>query len=74
MVSLKVEADKNKQFTFNHVFDGEATQQDVLEECGMKKLVDMALEGYNCTAFAYGQTGSGKTFTITGPLQSVRSM
>ncbi|XP_072164401.1 uncharacterized protein [Diadema setosum] len=71
--SLLIEGDKNKQFTFNHVFPGEATQQDVLEECGIKKMVDMAVEGYACTAFAYGQTGSGKTYTITGPPRAVRS-
>jgi hypothetical protein len=35
--------------------------------CGVKKLVDCALEGFSCTIFAFGQTGSGKTHTITGP-------
>ncbi|XP_072044645.1 uncharacterized protein [Amphiura filiformis] len=67
--SIEVNNDgKTKTFTFNAIFDPETSQQDVVDKCGIKKMVEMALEGYSCTAFAYGQTGSGKTFTITGPV------
>lgn len=37
----------------------------------MQNLLDMALDGYACTAFAFGQTGSGKTYTMTGPVTPV---
>lgn len=33
----------------------------------MKRLIEMAVEGFRCTCFCYGQTGSGKTHTLTGP-------
>ncbi|XP_031560241.1 kinesin-like protein KIF12 [Actinia tenebrosa] len=59
-----------KPFTFNAVFDGATSQAEMFEQCGIKNLINMALEGYSCTAFAFGQTGSGKTYTITGPLNT----
>lgn len=59
-----------KPFTFNAAFGEETTQEEMFEQCGIKHLVEMAVEGYSCTAFAYGQTGSGKTYTITGPLEN----
>ncbi|KAM7438087.1 Kinesin-related protein 12 [Porites harrisoni] len=59
-----------KPFTFNAAFGEETTQKEMFNECGIKHLVEMAVEGYSCTAFAYGQTGSGKTHTITGPLEN----
>lgn len=37
----------------------------------MKRLIEMAIEGFNTTAFCYGQTGSGKTHTLTGPPELV---
>lgn len=49
------------------VFEPAATQEDVLQFSGMKRLIEMALEGFRCTCFCYGQTGSGKTHTLTGP-------
>lgn len=49
------------------VFEPAATQEDVLQFSGVKRLIDMAVEGFRCTAFCYGQTGSGKTHTMTGP-------
>ncbi|XP_065202233.1 kinesin-like protein KIF12 isoform X2 [Planococcus citri] len=58
---------KSKLFSFNVVFEPGATQNDVFNFCGIKKLINMALEGYNTTCFCYGQTGSGKTHTLTGP-------
>ncbi|XP_017887246.1 kinesin-like protein KIF12 isoform X2 [Ceratina calcarata] len=58
---------KGKLFSYNVVFEPTATQEDILQFCGVKKLIEMAVEGFSCTAFCYGQTGSGKTHTLTGP-------
>ncbi|XP_063225816.1 kinesin-like protein KIF12 isoform X2 [Bacillus rossius redtenbacheri] len=58
---------KPRVFSYNVVFEPGASQQDVLEFSGVKRLLEMALEGFSCTAFCYGQTGSGKTHTLTGP-------
>lgn len=49
-------------------------QEDVLEFSGVKRLLEMAVEGFSCTAFCYGQTGSGKTHTLTGPPGLVREL
>uniref|UniRef100_A0A7S2WNF6 Kinesin-like protein n=1 Tax=Mucochytrium quahogii TaxID=96639 RepID=A0A7S2WNF6_9STRA len=57
---------QGQSFTYDRVFTGEATQEDVFEVCGMP-LVDEVVKGFNCTLFAYGQTGSGKSYTIFGP-------
>ncbi|KAF5745100.1 putative calmodulin binding protein [Tripterygium wilfordii] len=56
--------DLAKQHTYDRVFDGSATQEDVFEDT--RYLVQSAVDGYNVCIFAYGQTGSGKTFTIYG--------
>ncbi|XP_012524987.1 kinesin-like protein KIF12 isoform X1 [Monomorium pharaonis] len=58
---------KPKVFSYNVVFEPNATQEDILQYSGMKNLIEMAVEGFSCTAFCYGQTGSGKTHTLTGP-------
>ncbi|XP_026327688.1 kinesin-like protein KIF12 [Hyposmocoma kahamanoa] len=58
---------KAKVFSYNVVFEPAATQEDILEYSGVKRLLEMAVEGFSCTAFCYGQTGSGKTHTLTGP-------
>ena len=49
------------------MFEPEAKQTDILEHSGIKRLIDMAIEGFSTTCFCYGQTGSGKTHTLTGP-------
>ena len=64
--------EKSKTFTFSAVFDQDTTQGEVLEKCGIKQMIEMAVDGYACTTFAYGQTGSGKTYTITGPINQVK--
>ncbi|KAJ0703716.1 putative minus-end-directed kinesin ATPase [Helianthus annuus] len=56
--------DKIKQHSYDHVFDGNASQEDVFNDT--RYLVQSAVDGYNVCIFAYGQTGSGKTFTIYG--------
>ncbi|XP_045772629.1 kinesin-like protein KIF12 [Maniola jurtina] len=66
-------AQKPKLFSYNVVFEPAATQEDVLEYSGIKRLLEMAVEGFSCTAFCYGQTGSGKTHTLTGPPGLVES-
>lgn len=62
-------ASSTRQFAFNVVFEPDATQEDLFIHSGVKRLIDMALSGYACTALAFGQTGSGKTHTMTGPPQ-----
>ncbi|KAJ3339262.1 kinesin-like protein Klp5 [Gonapodya sp. JEL0774] len=56
---------KNIFYTFDRVFDENASQQEVYEN-STKHLIDGVLNGYNATVFAYGATGCGKTHTITG--------
>ncbi|GFP91293.1 kinesin-like calmodulin-binding protein [Phtheirospermum japonicum] len=58
--------DRVKQHMYDHVFDGQASQEDVFEDTKASYLVQSAVDGFNVCIFAYGQTGSGKTFTIYG--------
>lgn len=58
---------KSKLFSFNVVFEPGASQEDVFQFSGIRRLIEMAVEGFSTTAFCYGQTGSGKTHTLTGP-------
>ncbi|KAG1673899.1 Kinesin-like protein KIF3A [Nymphon striatum] len=37
---------KPKVYTFNVVFEPEANQDDVFEHCGIRKLIDMSIEGF----------------------------
>lgn len=64
-------AQQPKQFSYNVVFEPGATQDDIVQYSGIKRLIEMAIEGFSCTAFCYGQTGSGKTHTLTGPPELV---
>jgi len=48
--------------------------KDILQYSGIKRLIEMAIEGFNSTAFCYGQTGSGKTHTLTGPPELVNKI
>ena len=59
-----------RAFTFDVIFEPEASQEQVFEFSRLKKFIDMSLEGFASTVFAYGQTGSGKTHTMTGDLNA----
>lgn len=52
-------------FTFDKVFDGNSTTDEVYNSLG-KDLIQGVLLGINASVFAYGQTSSGKTFTMQG--------
>jgi kinesin family member 6/9 len=51
-------------FTFNEIFDEEASQDDIFHY--VEGMVLDIFQGINSTVFAYGQTGSGKTYSICG--------
>jgi len=55
-----------KDFTFDAVFDENATQQMLFDDTALE-IVDSVMDGFNGTIFAYGQTGAGKSHTMTGP-------
>lgn len=60
---------EDQTFTFNFVYDGNVTQQQVYSDLGAP-IVVQALDGFNGTIFAYGQTGSGKTHSMMGNEES----
>ncbi|KAK1158318.1 kinesin-like protein KIF12 [Acipenser oxyrinchus oxyrinchus] len=64
---------QDRAFTFDAVFEAGCSQHEVFEQCGVKRLIDLATDGFSCTVFGFGQTGSGKTYTITGPQSLVSS-
>lgn len=53
------------RFTFDRVYDQDATQEDIYKQTAREAVVS-TLQGYNATVLAYGQTGTGKTFTMEG--------
>ena len=62
---LKEMSLSHKQFTFDKIFNEQATQTQIFEN-GPKQIIDKTLQGFNGCIFCYGQTGSGKTFTMFG--------
>ena len=66
---MHIEDEKTQQarsFRANQAFGGSCSQRQMFDMCGIKGLLDSAIEGFPVCAFAYGQTGSGKTHTIIG--------
>ncbi|XP_038232031.1 kinesin-like protein KIF12 isoform X3 [Dermochelys coriacea] len=61
-------AGQEAAFRLSAVFDAGTSQEAVFEGSGMKRLIELAANGFSCTAFAFGQTGSGKTYSLMGPL------
>eukprot|EP01027_Heterolobosea_sp_BB2_P007577 GEZU01011265.1.p1 GENE.GEZU01011265.1~~GEZU01011265.1.p1 ORF type:complete len:236 (-),score=62.91 GEZU01011265.1:101-808(-) len=57
--------DTMKTFSFDRVFDMNATQEMVYSSTA-KVVLQKVVQGFNGCVFAYGQTGSGKTFTMEG--------
>lgn len=37
---------KSRQSRYDRVFDGSASQQEVFDNCGIKHMIDMALDGW----------------------------
>lgn len=56
--------ESREKFTYDRVFDGNASQEDVYAD--VEPLVNCAIDGYRVCIFAYGQTGSGKTYSMEG--------
>ena len=66
---IKVDLTKftnNQEFTFDGVFDTEATNVEIYRRTAQPLIEHLFKQG-KATCFAYGQTGSGKTFTMMGP-------
>ena len=67
--TVKIQNEENhkeaKDYTFDHCYFVESTQQKVYEDLALPLLIQ-AIDGFNGTIFAYGQTGSGKSFTMMG--------
>ena len=54
------------RYAFDRVFDPQAANQEIFDECVKSDVIDALLQGFNCSVFAYGATGAGKTFTMLG--------
>ncbi|MES1911213.1 MAG: hypothetical protein MHM6MM_003686 [Cercozoa sp. M6MM] len=64
-LSLRMSDDSTRNFSFDHVFGPDSTQDGVFEHTALP-IVEDVMSGYNATIFVYGQTGAGKTFTMEG--------
>merc|ERR1719421_2456353 len=59
-------AGQARSYNFNMCSGEDCSQAMFFDTCGVKQLLDSALNGYASTVFAYGQTGSGKTYSMSG--------
>lgn len=64
--SLTELAQPDNVFTFDRVYDTNATTAEIYANNVRHSIVARVAQGYNGTVFAYGQTGSGKSFTMFG--------
>ena len=57
-ITISVNNNSTKSFTFDNVWDTEASQEEVYG-CGIigEELLECAFGGYNACLFSYGQTG-----------------
>jgi len=63
--------EEHLNFSFDNVFDENASQAEIFDGVRGKEVVRDVLSGYNGTLFAYGQTNAGKTHTIQGGSNSI---
>lgn len=66
--AIGVKKNKNSPFSFDRVFNEEASNYSIYETV-TSPMVEATLNGLNCSVFAYGATGSGKTYTMLGSAQ-----
>ena len=64
--SVRGRPHRDLRYAFDRVFDPQATNREIFDECVQKDVLDALLRGFNCSVFAYGATGAGKTFTMLG--------
>ncbi|KAH9600489.1 Kinesin motor domain [Trypanosoma melophagium] len=64
--TLREKGNPDSLFTFDHVYNSDATTRELYERSVRRGIVANVAKGYNGTVFAYGQTGSGKTHTMLG--------
>ena len=57
-VNISLPTGGTHEFTFDRIFDIEATQSDVFN--AHIQLIDEVMDGFNGSIIAYGQTGAGK--------------
>ncbi|ORY66735.1 kinesin-domain-containing protein, partial [Neocallimastix californiae] len=58
-----------RKFSFDYIFDDNATQKEVYTSC-VRPLLMNFIDGFNATILAYGQTGSGKTYSMGTGLEN----
>ena len=54
VIGIPDNSSTQKSFTFDHVFNADAHQEHVYEEC-VQPLIQQFLQGFNVTILAYGQ-------------------
>ncbi|KAH1013631.1 hypothetical protein HUJ04_002597 [Dendroctonus ponderosae] len=60
---------KDIALAYDRVFDFASTNVEVFDS-STKSLIQVLMDGCNCSVFAYGATGAGKTFTMIGNPES----
>lgn len=65
MIALGSVGSRPRKYTYDHVFDEAATQDEVYQTTTSPLIKDV-LRGLSAAVFAYGSTGSGKTHTMLG--------